>query len=252
MDACTRPGRFDVHTHLLPGVDDGCPSVDESLICARHLVDCGYRQVFCTPHVWPGYPENTWANIRRWTAELQAKFHEEGVPLELYPGAEINISAMWPEISRWKPGDIPTLGVNGRYVLVDFWADRLPDEFEPAVRHFQSLGMTVILGHPERIGAFQHDPDLVDRVAVMGVLFQGNLQCFRDPPESPTRTLVERYATEGRYFLLATDLHRLETLRPRLDGLRNAIDLLGYEIIDDLTIHNAWKLLPDAKTAEPT
>lgn len=240
------PGRFDVHAHLLPGVDDGCPSVDESVTCARHLVDSGYRHVFCTPHVWPGFPENTWANIRRWTADLQARFEAAGLPVQLFPGGEINIQAMWPALARWDRSEIPTFGADGNHVLMDFWADRLPPEFEPAVRHFQSLGLTVVVAHPERIGAFQEDPTLAQRLAEMGVVFQGNLQCFAEAPDAPARRLVERFAAEGRYFLLATDLHRLETLRPRLDGLRAAIDLLGYEAVDELTIHNPWRLLPGA------
>lgn len=250
MSVCPTPGRFEVHAHILPGVDDGCPSIDESLTCARHLVDCGYRMLFCTPHIWPGYPENTWKNIVRWTKDLQAKFTAGGLPLQLFPGGEINLPGMWPTLSHWDRADVPTYGVDGRYVLIDFWADALPPEFEPGVRHLQSLGLTVILAHPERIEAFHNDPVLIGRVAEMGVLFQGNLQCFRDPPDSPTRMAVERFSKEGRYFLLATDLHRLDTLHPRLEGLRAAIDLLGYELFDELTIHNPWKLLPDINSGQ--
>lgn len=249
MTAQPTPGRFDTHAHILPGADDGCPSVDEALICGRMLVDSGYRQVFCTPHIWPGFPENTWANILDWTRDLQAKFEAEGLPMQLFPGGEINIHAMWPAIQHWGRANIPTLGVDGKHVLVDFWHDKLPDEFEPAFRHLQSLGLSVIVAHPERIEAFQKHPQLLDRLSRMGVLFQGNLQCFADPPGSPSRTMVERLTREGKYFLLATDCHRLDTLRPRLDGLRAAIDFAGYEVVDELTIHNPWKLLPDTGDA---
>lgn len=210
-----------------------------------HLVEAGYRQVFCTPHVWPGFPENTKANIIRWTIDLQAKFDAAGLPLQLFPGGEINIQAMWQALSHWHYNEIPTCGADGRHVLVDFWADRLPPEFEPAVSHLQSLGLTVILAHPERIEAFHKDPDLVEHLGDLGVLLQGNLQCFTDPPDWPSRRLIERFAREGRYFLLATDCHRLDSLRPRLDGLQAAIELLGDKLVDRLTIHNPWKLLPD-------
>ena len=49
-------GRIDVHSHLLPGLDDGCVSLDESLACARRLVAEGYTHSFCTPHIWPNLP----------------------------------------------------------------------------------------------------------------------------------------------------------------------------------------------------
>lgn len=239
-------GRFDVHAHLLPGVDDGCPSVDESLACARLMVDAGYRMAFCTPHIWPGFPENTWPNVRRWTRELQHAVEEAGLPLRLYPGGEINIQATLPAILGWQKEDVPTYGEGGQYVLVDFWCDRLPGEFEAGVRHLKSLGLTVIQAHPERIECFHREPSLVDRLGDMGVLFQGNLQCFTDPPDLPTRQLAEQYLAEGRYFLLGTDCHRLDTLRTRLDGLSAAVRIAGEARVRELTARNPAKLLAAA------
>ena len=64
-------GRVDVHSHLIPAVDDGCQSLDESIECARLLVREGYTHSFCTPHVWPNLPLNTVENIRRMVADLQ-------------------------------------------------------------------------------------------------------------------------------------------------------------------------------------
>ncbi|GMV97202.1 MAG: capsular polysaccharide biosynthesis protein [Phycisphaerae bacterium] len=236
-------GRFDVHTHLLPGVDDGCSCLEESLDCARLLAAHGYRRLMCTPHVWPGFPLNTWPNIRSWTAALQAAFRDAGLPLTIYPGGEINIQAMWPVLQHWGPADVPTCAAAGRHVLADFWADRLPAEVESSLGHLQDLGLTVILAHPERIAAFQRDPSLMDHLAGRGVLFQGNLQCFQDPPGSPQRTCVERFASQGRYFLLGSDCHGLDTLGSRLAGLQAAIELLGRPVVDQLTIHNPASLL---------
>ena len=65
-------GRIDVHSHLLPGVDDGCRTVQESVQCARLMADAGYTHSFCTPHVWPHLSRNTVAHIPRYTEELQS------------------------------------------------------------------------------------------------------------------------------------------------------------------------------------
>src|SRR5258708_22601308 len=93
-------GRIDVHTHLLPGIDDGCPSFDDSLQCARTLVAAGYTQAFCTPHIWPTLPHNTIDNVRQWTSKLQERFDAAGIPLKLAPGGENNLLCAWPAMKE--------------------------------------------------------------------------------------------------------------------------------------------------------
>jgi protein-tyrosine phosphatase len=234
-------GRIDVHSHLLPGVDDGCESAEESIACARELVAAGYTHSFCTPHVTPGFPQQTIANVARWVAELQQTLTEADVPLTLLPGGEINL---WPDLTKsLTPPRLLTYGGMGRACLVDIWADKLPDYFEPAIRWLQARGLRVILGHPERMKAVQADPKLADYFLGLGLLLQGNLQCLSDPIGSPTRVTVERFLKEGRYFLLGSDLHRLETLHARLEGLGNAIEMAGEKEIDRLTKENPKMLL---------
>jgi tyrosine-protein phosphatase YwqE len=101
----------------------------------------------------------------------------------------------------------------------------------------------VILAHPERMAAVQNQPELADRFAEMGLLLQGNLQCFSDPPAAPTRRTVERFLLEGRYFLLGSDLHNLASLPMRIEGLKRATDLVGAETIDRLTVENPRLLM---------
>ena len=233
-------GRIDVHSHLLPNVDDGCASLAESLECARRMVKAGYTQSFCTPHYWPNLKTSA-TTVQHWTHDLQAALDAAAIPLKLWPGGEINLR---PELSGNDPSEIVSYGMARTYALIDLWADVLPHFFEPQVRYLQSLGMTVILAHPERMKAVQAEPDLADYFDDLGVLMQGNLQCFSDPVDSPTRVTVEQYLLHDRYFLLGSDLHNLRTLDVRLNGLGRAIELAGEEKVDRLTITNPQKLLP--------
>lgn len=233
-------GRIDVHSHLLPGIDDGCGTLEESLECARRLVDAGYTHSFCTPHIWPNLPNNTVRNIAERVDRLQEALDEANIPLRLWPGGELNLSA---DLPRRAPEEIVTYGMRRRYCLFDLWAERLPPFFEPGVRWLQSLGLTVILAHPERMRAVQDDPHLVDRLTEMGLLLQGNLQCFADPIGSHTRRVAERFLSEGRYFMLGTDLHGTKSLPIRLKGLENVIERVGEEQATILTRANPLKLL---------
>ena len=247
-DPQTRVGRVDVHSHLLPGIDDGCARLDESLACARVLVGHGYTHSFCTPHIWPSLPNNTAANVRAKVADLQAALDGAEIPLRLLPGGEINLRE---DTLGTAPEDLVTYDMAGRFVLIDLWADRVPPFFAPNVRWLQSRGATVVLAHPERMRAVQADPGLADYFAELGMLLQGNLQCFADPPHMDTRRVAERYLAEGRYFMLGSDLHNLKSLPIRMAGLTRATDLVGEEAVWKLTSTNPSRLLPAGDVDDP-
>ena len=225
-------GRIDVHSHLLPGVDDGCQTLEDSLACARMLVEAGYTHSFCTPHIWPNLPDNNPAVIPQRVHQLQRELDDAAIPLRLFPGGEINLR---PESVDLSYEDMVTYGMSRRHVLFDLWADKLPAFFEPAVRHLQTTGLITILAHPERMRAVQDDPGLADYFAEMGILLQGNLQCLGDPPATQTRRVAEQFLAEDRYFLLGSDLHNLTSLPLRLKGLRRAIEAVGQEKVRQLT-----------------
>lgn len=229
---------IDTHSHLLPGVDDGCATLDESLACARQFAAAGYTHVACTPHVWPSLPHNNVREIGPRVAGLQAALDAGDIPLRLVPGGENNFR----ELDAATPKhDVATYNFAGRYVLSDLWVDALPAWFWEKVSWLQSLGLTVILAHPERMKAIQADPErLADRLAGAGVRLQGNLQCFADPVGHPTRDVAERYLAAGRYFMLGSDLHGPGTVASRLKGLARLREALDAQTFRRLT-HDAPK-----------
>jgi len=236
-------GRIDVHSHLLPGVDDGCATFEESIECARLLVSAGYTHAFCTPHLLPIYPHVTRASVAKWTMKLQEALGAAQVPLTLMPGGELNLHA---GVTQMTIEQVIPLGITSKYMLTDIWCDRLPEFFEPAVRALQKMGLTVILAHPERCRAVQEMPGMANWFAELGVLLQGNLQCLSDPPETRTRRVAEKYLKEDRYFMLGSDTHNPAGLTSRLSGLENAIRMVGSEAVDRLTRDNPRAIVNSA------
>ena len=145
-------GRIDVHSHLLPGIDDGCPNLEESLACARRMVEAGYTHSFCTPHIWPNLPQNTVEGIASRVVDLQRVLDAANTPLKLFPGGELNLRA---DLVELPPEQIPTYGMARRYCLFDIWVERLPAFFWTTVEWLQSKELKVILAHPERMRAVQ-------------------------------------------------------------------------------------------------
>lgn len=241
QDSAASVGRVDVHCHLLPGIDDGCQTVEESLACARVLVSHGYTHSFCTPHIWPSLPNNTVANIHEKVADLQAALDRADVRLRLLAGGEISLRQ---DTLHTAPDALVSYDMAGRFVLIDLWADQIPAFFAPNVRWLQGRGVQVILAHPERMRAVQTDPGLADYFIELGLLLQGNLQCLGDPPHMETRRVAERYLAQGRYFMLGSDLHNLKSLPIRMAGLQRAIDAVGEEAVWQLTSTHPGQLLP--------
>ncbi len=126
-----KQGRIDIHSHLLPGIDDGCRTIEESVRCATAMVEAGYTHSFVTPHVWPSLPGNTVEAIGRLMVMVQRALDEAGVGLKLMPGGENNLGE---HTMRTKPEEVVTYGMAGKFVLIDFWCNRLPDFFEPSIR----------------------------------------------------------------------------------------------------------------------
>ena len=245
-DAPVMIQRVDVHSHLLPNVDDGCQSLGESIACAKRLVEAGYTHSFCTPHIWPSL-DNAFDRTRGRVATLQQALDDAGVALQLMPGGEMHIRA---DFCRLAVDDLVSYGNAGRYALFDFWTDAVPDYFNPCVKHLQAAGIQPIVAHPERIEAFQNDPWIVETFPELGLLMQCNLECLGEDRPTLRRRLAEKWLLEDRYFLLGTDLHRIDTLDVRLRGLDRATQLVGEEKVWELTSLNPQKLMQPASSMQ--
>lgn len=232
-------GRIDVHAHLLPGIDDGSRTIEESIEIACRMVAAGYSTLVCTPHVWPNL-DNDAVTIALRVAEMQGILDARDIPLHLRPGGEMHLSRQFVQTPV---EDYVTYDLAGRYALFDFWTESLPPYFDLCVKRMIDAGITPILAHPERITAIQHKPEIVENAAETGLLLQCNLECLGESISTERGRLATRWLREGRYFMIGSDLHRIDTLERRLIGLDRAAEIVGHSELDRLTIENPARLL---------
>jgi len=227
------PQRIDLHSHLLPGIDDGCPTWADSVKCVRKLMERGFVGTVCTPHIIADqFPKNIPENIAFWVADLQEKLSSEGLDYKLWPGGEVRIA---PGILQWfdKVG-IPTLGPSN-YVLTDWWERAWPDYGYQLFEDLIEAGYQPILAHPERMYLDERDLfKLIDRLKELGVWLQGNFNSLGGGEGPQAAEWARHWLANGSYDLVATDMHRPEMLVGRFRGLDEAHRILGDRNLREL------------------
>ena len=196
---------IDLHCHILPGIDDGPKTLDESLEMARIFEQAGYSHVVATPHAVPG---TTWmpkpGEIRNRLTVLNEAIAKEGIKLKVLPGMEI---ALDPHISDLlDQGQVLTIAGTS-YVLIEPPFQRLPLGWEQAFFNVLSKGLRILLAHPERCAQLAAKPELCDKLIESGIYFQINWDSFLGHHGRTTQKMAIYLATRGYIHCLATDSH---------------------------------------------
>ena len=225
--------RIDLHSHLLPGLDDGCQSVEESIRCVQRLVEHGFVGTVCTPHMWmETFPENTPENVARAVCQMRVELERAGVRYQLWPGGELRMA---PGTIGWlEEAGVPTLG-EGRAVLVDYWGSTWPKFADDLCRYLIERGYQPILAHPERMGLV--DRELEAALAVleeMGVWLQGNFNSWGGGEGPYAAARARRMLDENRYYVLALDMHGADSLQSRFEGMGLVAAEVGQEKLTEL------------------
>ncbi len=207
----------------------------------RRLMQLGFVSSICTPHIYPQlYPHNTRDNIRLGVGHLQEDLTRAGIDYTLWPGGEIRAD---DQIIPWlKDHGVPTLA-DSRCVLIDFWADKWPKYALQLFEWLLAEKYQPILAHPERIKCCCNDAKQLAKVLQMGVWLQGNLKSITGGDGYQADQLMRELLRTGQYTFLASDVHHLRSLEPRLDGMQLIAAEHGDELVDQLMSHNPRRLL---------
>ena len=218
---------IDLHCHLLPGIDDGPGTMDESLALAAALAADGVRSAAATPHVRPDHPDVVGAELGDRRAELQGAIDAEGITLQVLPGAEVDL-AYGLELSD-DDLRVLSLGGSGSALLVETPYGPVSDLFEEQLFSLSLRGFRPLLAHPERNRAFQENPERLAGLTGRGVLLQVTAEALlRSPRRSATGRLATDLVERGLVGVLASDAHGGHIQRDSLSqGLAAAKKLVG-------------------------
>jgi protein-tyrosine phosphatase len=194
---------IDLHSHILPGLDDGPGRLEGSIELARAAVADGTRTILATPHINDDASIDV-ARIASGLERLRPALAEAEVPLEVLPGGEIAI---------WRLVDLDDAALRGLalaggpYVLVESPFSPVVGDFEPMVLDLHARGHRVLLAHPERCPAFHRDPARLERLVDAGVLIQLTAGSMVGAFGSTVRRFTAGLLRHGLAHVVASDAH---------------------------------------------
>ena len=195
----------DIHCHILFGVDDGSNTIEESLEILRQMVNCGYKNIICTPHYIKdsNYNYNATENFRRLKI-LRDACYQNNININLYLGNEIYIDDNILELLKNRE----IYSLNGTsYLLIELPMSGEYSGYEEIFKDLINNGCHVVLAHPERYISFQKDYDKILELEKMGVFFQSNIDSLVGKYGERANTLIRRLLKDKKIAFLATDIH---------------------------------------------
>jgi protein-tyrosine phosphatase len=194
---------IDLHAHILPGVDDGPASLEESVELARAAVDAGTRVLAATSHVSHMFETDPRVFPERLAAVREA-LGEAGIALEVVAGGELAPTRV-PELDDEALSELSLGG--GPYLLLECPFSPEADNLEPLVHDLQHRGWRILLAHPERSGAFHRHPGRLARLVADGALVQLTAGALAGQFGQTARRFSVEALREGLVHVLASDAH---------------------------------------------
>ena len=199
----------DIHSHFIPGIDDGAPHLEASIELLNAMADLGYRKVITTPHSMADGYRNTPEIILGGLEKLRAEVRRQGVNIQVEAAAEYYLDHELEQ--RVVKKEVLTFGDN--YLLFE-----LPFISEPAILlnvifQMQTHGFRPVLAHPERYGFWYNDFNRYETLKERGVLFQMNLIALSGAYGPQTKQIAERLIDAGHYDLIGSDCHNINHIQ---------------------------------------
>jgi protein-tyrosine phosphatase len=241
---------IDLHSHILPDIDDGAPSLAVSIEMARAYVADGVECVACTPHILPGLYHNSGPQIRAAVSALQLRLYEAGIPLRLVTGADNHIEPNF--VAGLAEGRLLCLA-DSRYVLIEPPHHVMPVNLDRFCFELRVASYVPILTHPERLGWIEGNYAQIRRLQESGTWMQVTSGSLLGRFGRRARYWAERMISEGRAHILATDAHDTSHRPPDLlKGRAMAEKLVGADEAERLVVTRPMAVLSSESLEDST
>lgn len=228
------PVSVDMHSHILPGIDDGSPDIETSLLLVRGLYDLGIRSCIATPHIIGDLYRNNEVTINAALDKLQKACSAAAIPMQISAAAEYMLDDYFMELLKQEK---PLLTLHNNILLTEISYSAVPDNLEEILFHIITGGYQPVLAHPERYFYYHHDMDIYRRLKDLGFILQVNLLSLTGYYGKQVARVAKYLLQHDLAGMAGTDLHHERHLAV-LQSSEN-IKLMHQYVQDGLLQNNA-------------
>lgn len=227
------PVSTDIHSHILPGIDDGARDMDSSLVLINGMIELGIRRMIATPHIIGDLYRNTPQTIHTALSETKAACKNAGLDIEISAAAEYMIDDHFLDLLR---SDAPLLTLHKNIILTEFSYSTPPVNIEAIAATIMARGYKPILAHPERYHFYHQNPGIYHHLKEMGFHLQVNLLSLTGYYGKSVKKAGRFIIQKNLASLVGTDLHHKYHLAAFNDPKNQAVfhELLSRKTYNDL------------------
>lgn len=205
----------DIHSHLLPGLDDGVQTLEESLDILLKFEQEGYQKVVTTPHIMGDFYKNTPSGIRNSLNELR-EFIKGKTTIKIDAAAEYYLDESFVQLLD---GNEEVLTLGNKYLLFETSFMAEPIYLKEAIFKMQSLGYKPVLAHPERYIYLQENSELMTDLFDRGIFFQLNINSLIGYYSKPVQKMAQKMINNNMFHFLGSDCHNMSHLEATFEAI---------------------------------
>ncbi|MDD6794037.1 MAG: capsular biosynthesis protein [Clostridiaceae bacterium] len=221
---------IDIHSHILPGIDDGSKSISVTLEMLRTAEKDGTKDIIATPHFCREYGELPFKEVKKLVGEFNKVARGEGINVNIHYGQEVYYSERM--IDDYNQGIIGTID-DSRYMLLEFPMMEFEKEYLDIIYELQVKNIVPILAHPERYKFLKEKPSDINMLIDEGVLFQMNSGSITGKYGSQAKRTAHIFLENGIYNFIGSDAHN--------NGSRNTV--ISDGVLEATKINKCYKKL---------
>lgn len=232
---------IDVHSHIIPNIDDGSKSVKETFEMIREAKKVGFTDIIMTPHYLENNFENDSKEIIFWNEKLNEVLEKKQIQINLHYGMEIYTSNKMEELFKSK---ILLTLCGSRYILIELPLSSKINYLDKVIFTINSFNLIPIIAHPERYKYLQENPKLIKELIEKGCLIQCNYGSILELYGKRAKKTIKIFLKNNIVNFLGSDCHMQETIYPIIPKAINKIEkIIGKNRLYQLTTTNPKKIL---------
>ena len=236
---------IDFHTHILPNIDDGSRSIEETFNLIKEAKNVGFEAIISTSHYMEKYYETNAPEREVWINAIYENLQAKNIDINLYLGNEIYLSENI--IKLLEEGKASTIN-DTSYVLFEMPLNAEPMNLYDVIYEMMQYKLVPILAHPERYSFVQKEPELIYDLIEKGVLMQANFGSILGIYGEKAQMIVRKFFESNMIHFLGTDVHRQNSIYPKVpEALVEITRIIGDEKVKELTKINPRLVLHNKK-----